>query len=138
MQLVEIVRNIADMISTPTDYEEELEWLSSPENRKFLFKRFPHCCLPFYPGVEGEGMEPFLFPICNRKGLFDPKIISFSIKLAKRMYDTHQDERYLAVYKRLVNLLSRYKPGKMMSASPTMAARKARATRLLKRVTAVP
>lgn len=138
MTLVEIVRNIADMVSTPIDYREELEWLKSPDNRRHLFKRFPHCCLPFYPGVKGEGMEPFLFPICNRRGLFDPEIISFSLKLAKRMYDTHGDERYLAVMKRLQYLLARYKPGRMMSASPKMAAKKALATRMIRRVTAVP
>ena len=78
-QLEELLKK-ADSLITPVTYHDTIEWLMSKKNREQLFELNPKCVL-----TVNVGTQVHYIPICNRSAMSDPKVIDFSLKLAKRL-----------------------------------------------------
>lgn len=76
--LHELLRTAYDLIS-PITYHDDLNRLT-PEFVAQDSKKRPGCYLKI-----DNGSDHTLFPICNRYGAKCPKMINFSLKLAKKM-----------------------------------------------------
>ncbi len=64
------------------EYHEQLTWLLDRDLKKALFEKSPECFIT----LTGYGRAlPLLCPICNREGRKDPKVVEFSLQLAKRL-----------------------------------------------------
>lgn len=129
--LEELIRRAYEHMS-PFSYHKDLEWLSDPDLRKTLFDKFPKCYLSL--SINRKDI-PF-FPICNRLGFVDPRIVMFSMKLANKLSavgDPRVDITNLqGVTKRLEFLHRKY--SKEVPKPEDMAVRKAMVTRMLSNI----
>ena len=129
--LEELIRRAYDHVR-PFSYHKDLEWLSDPELRKGLFEKFPKCFLSL--SINRKDV-PF-FPICNRIGFVDPRIVMFSMKLANKLAtlgDPRVDVTNLqGVTKRLEFLHRKY--SKEVPKPEDMAIKKAMVTRMLNKI----
>lgn len=100
-QLSELIRTASSLIS-PITYHDDLERLS-PEFVKKDFEKRPGCYLKL-----GQGADHTLFPICNRYGYKDPKMIKFSLKLAKKLADKQEGEEMVGLIIKLEKMLNKY------------------------------
>jgi hypothetical protein len=129
--LEELIRRAYEHMR-PFTYHRDLEWLSNPDLRKGLFDKFPKCFLSL--SINRKDV-PF-FPICNRLGFVDPRIVLFSMKLANKLAtigDPRVDVTNLqGVTKRLEFLHRKY--SKEVPKPEDMAVKKAMVTRMLNNV----
>jgi len=79
-RLEEFIQKINHIV-TPISFRDELKSIMDRERRKALCEKYPKCWIPINVG---GSLIPFL-PICNRNGMTDPRMIDFSLKLAKRL-----------------------------------------------------
>jgi len=99
--LSELVRTAYKLIS-PMTYHDDVDRLT-PEFVMDDAKKKPGCYLKL-----GQGADHTLFPICNRYGYKDPKMIKFSLKLAKRIAEKNQERDMSGTIIKLERLLSKY------------------------------
>ena len=129
--LEELIRRAYEHMR-PFTYHKDLEWLSDPDLRKTLFNKFPKCFLSL--SINRKDI-PF-FPICNRLGFIDPRIVTFSVKLANKLAtlgDPRVDVTNLqGVTKRLEFICRKY--SKEVPKPEGMAIRKAMITRMLNNI----
>ena len=129
--LEELIRRAYEHMK-PYTYHNDLEWLTDPDLRKGLWEKFPKCYLSL--SVNRKDI-PF-FPICNRLGFVDPRIVMFSIKLANRLSsvgDPRVDITNLqGVTKRLEFIHRKY--SKEVPKPEDMAVKKAMVTRMLSNI----
>lgn len=123
-QLSELIRKVSDVLS-PYD-KKDLSWLQKKDIRDRLYGKYPKCFLQIKS--KHENLPPF-FCVCNRMGIHDPKVISFSMKLAKKLqnsenYDTNEIEMILIKLQRLFNTYNKEIPK-----PPIEASRKGKQTR---------
>lgn len=127
-RIAELIRK-ADSLISPITYHDKMKWLLTKDARQQLFERNPKCIFPLKMGRE----VPF-FPVCNRQGMVDPDIISFSLKLANRMVgkEAVDQEHLYAVIAKLE--ASRKKYEKDIPKPVDMAARKGLVTKMMSKV----
>jgi len=110
-KLTELLRKVNDVLS-PYTYKDTLAALQRKDLRDRLYGKFPKCFLVIKGNPE---VNNYFFSICNRLGMIDPKIISFSMKYAERLLqepgiDAGQVEVILAKLKRLHSKYSKEVP----------------------------
>ena len=119
--LSELLRTAYKLIS-PISYHDDIKRLT-PEFLKRDSVKTPGCYL-----AVGDGQSNTLFPICNRYGYKDPAIIKFSLKMAKRLADENQHDKFMpGTVIKLERLLSKY--GKPIPKTVSQAALKTKATK---------
>jgi len=124
----ELIRKANSLIS-PITYHDKMKWLLTKDARLQLFELDPKCILPLKMGRE----VPF-FPVCNRQGMVDPDIISFSLKLANRMVGKEgvdQDHLYATISK-LEGLHKKFM--KDIPKPTEMAAKKGQVTKMVNKI----
>jgi hypothetical protein len=127
--LDELLRTARSLIS-PISYHDHLNSLSDRDFRNKLFDGNPKC----YLTIKYKSKEIPFFPICNRTALEDPRIIKFSLKLAKKMVgkgDVDQ-EHLIVVIKKLESLHKKFI--KETPKPTSMAVKKAASTRQLTKI----
>ena len=129
--LEELVRTAYKQIS-PSTYEDDLENFTNKEWRDKFISRHPQCFMNLKK-MYGDHQGFPLFPICNRGGVNDAKVINFSIKLATKLMD---DERFevgemKAIVLKLKHMKARY--DKENPKPVSAAVRKANDTKNLKK-----
>lgn len=90
--LSELIRK-ADKLINP---EDSLAYLVHKDVRDRLYGKKPACFMKLRP--IGRDTSAYLFPICNRSGMEDPKVIKLSIgMLQKSMVDSRFDPKDIQV-----------------------------------------
>ena len=127
--LDELLRTARSLIS-PISYHDHLNSLSDRDFRKKLFDGSPKC----YLTVKYKSKEIPFFPVCNRTALEDPRIIKFSLKLAKKMVGKEEvdQEHLIIVIKKLEALHKKFT--KQVPKPTSMAIKKAASTRQLNKI----
>ena len=85
--LSELIRKADELINP----EESLAYLVHKDMRDRLYGQKPSCFMRLRP--IGRDTSAYLFPICNRSGMEDPKVINLSIKMLQRVM-TDQSGRF--------------------------------------------
>lgn len=79
-KLQDLLENIASYLEP--DGPDKVKGLYDTKLRDRLYGEKPEC----FVSVKGKGRDiSTILPVCNRAGIQDPRIIEFSIKLAKKM-----------------------------------------------------
>jgi len=99
--LSELVRAAYKLIS-PMTYHDDVDRLT-PDFVMNDSKKRPGCYLKL-----GQGADHTLFPICNRYGYKDPRMIKFSLKLAKKVSERNVGSDTSTVILKLQKLLAKY------------------------------
>ena len=118
--LNELIRTAYKLIS-PMTYHDDVNRLT-PEFVMDDAKKRPGCYLKL-----GQGADHTLFPICNRYGYKDPKMIKFSLKLAKKVAERNIGHDTTTVIIKLQKLLNKY--NKTIPNTNSQAALKGQATK---------
>ncbi len=128
--LEELIKKIDEVMDNPINYEYQLKWLMSQDNRKRLLETNPKCFLMF----KNMGRQLPFFPICNRMGSVDPTIIKLSIKLANKLAgnDAVDQDSLTMVLQKLNSLDNKY--SKEIPKPSDMAAKKANVTKFVNRL----
>jgi len=128
--LEELIKKIDEVMSNPISYDYQLKWLMSQDNRKKLFETNPKCFLMF----KNMGRQLPFFPICNRSGSIDSKIIKLSIKLANKLAgnDAVDQDSLTVILQKLNNLNNKFE--KEIPKPSDMAAKKANVTKFIRRL----
>ncbi len=127
----ELIRKVDGYLDPPTD--TDYSYLYNKDTRDRLYGKYPNCFLK----MKGIGREfPTLFPICNRHGHKDAKVIDISRKVVKKLMS---DERgdvdsndLMAVLNKLDRSYSVY--SKDIPKPPEQAGRKAYTTRMMNKI----
>jgi hypothetical protein len=135
MQLSELIRQLNGTIMP----EDDWHYLYHKDIRDRLYGEKPGCFIALKRkdgGVMGRDVEPYLLPICNRAGIEDPKVISISIKLVRRLMD-EEDQRYdindlQKILNRLQHSYNVY--SKEVPHPPGAAAKKALVTKMFNKI----
>jgi len=85
--LSELIRKADELINP----EESLAYLVHKDVRDRLYGKKPACFMKLSP--IGRDTSAYLFPICNRSGMEDPKVINLSIKMLQKVM-TDQTGRF--------------------------------------------
>jgi len=129
--LQELIRRAYSFMK-PYSYHDDINWLSNRGMREQLMGKYPKCWLRL---MVSRKDIPF-FPVCNRSGMVDPQIISFSIKLASRIQalsDPRIDMSSLDMVVTKLNGMHK-KYSKEIPKPEEMAYRKAKTTRMLSNI----
>jgi len=129
--LQEFLRKINKLMD-PVSYDEKIQWLLNSKEKNELFEKYPKCVLPIRYLQDGN-MQPYFF-VCNRKGMKDPDMIKFALKLCTKLECLkHIDQEHLGVIrKKLLLLQSRY--DKEVPTPYSNATRKAQSTQKLNQI----
>lgn len=80
--LDELLRKAYSLIS-PLDIYSDLKWYLKRDLRKAQMEKFPKCFIV----IKNKMGRDIPFPICNVMGMTDPRMVSFSLKLADALKD---------------------------------------------------
>jgi len=131
VNLQELIRRAYSFMK-PYSYHDDINWLSDKGMRDQLMGKYPKCWLRL---MISRKDIPF-FPVCNRLGMVDPEIISFSIKLASKIQalsDPRIDMSSLdGVVIKLNGMHKKY--SKEVPKPEDMAYKKAKTTRMLSNI----
>ena len=129
--LEELVRSAYKQIA-PSSYKDDIENFTNKSWRDDFIKSHPRCFMSLKK-MYGDHMGFPLFPICNRGGVQDAKVINFSIKLVNKMLgDEKFDAAELkALLLKLGHMKARY--DKEQPKPVSMAVHKANDTRNFKK-----
>ncbi len=83
--LEELIRRADELINP----DQSIGYLLKRDMRDRLYGEKPACFMKLRP--IGRDTSAYLFPICNRYGMEDPKVIQISIKMAERLMN---DDRF--------------------------------------------
>jgi len=127
--LDELLRTARSLIS-PISYHDHLKSLSDKDFRKKLFDGNPKC----YLTIKYKSKDIPFFPICNRTALEDPRIIKFSLKLARKMIgkDDVDQEHLMLVITKLESIHRKF--SKEVPKPTSMAIKKSASTRQLNKI----
>jgi|GEM_PF-1973067 hypothetical protein len=79
--LQELLTRISSYLD-PTESDDQMKWLHNKKLVERLYGEKPEC----FVAIKDRGQDiSTILPVCNRAGMQDPRIIQFSIKLAKKM-----------------------------------------------------
>jgi len=119
--LNELIRTASALIS-PITYHDDLDRLTPEFVQQDAVKK-PGCYLRL-----GQGADHTLFPICNRYGYKDPKMIKFSLKLAQRIANKQGDRGMDGMIVKLQKMLTKY--DKPVPKTRSQAVLKAKSTKI--------
>lgn len=105
-QLSELLRKASDLLY-PFSEQDDIAYMQKKDIRDRLYGKFPKCFIAF----KGIGSRPIpFFPICNRAGMTDPKMIAFSKRLVSRMQESGKfdSDELDGINVRLDRLYSKY------------------------------
>jgi hypothetical protein len=128
--LNELIRRVSNILS-PDTYLDNVSAIIKKQVRNRLFGAYPKC---FLKARNVWGQELPIMPICNRMGIEDPQMISFSLKVANTMKDSpniDQDHLKELVVK-LIKLQNKF--SKPIPKPDEMAVKKALTTKLISKV----
>jgi hypothetical protein len=77
--LSELIRRADELINP----DQSIGYLVKKDIRDRLYGEKPACFMKLRP--IGRDTSSYLFPICNRYGMEDPKVIQISIKMAEKL-----------------------------------------------------
>lgn len=77
-------------VKVDAEHEEEFDHVINKEFREKFIMENPKCFLPL--SILNVGIRPF-FPICNRGGMHDKKLIEISRKMAERLLGDQRVEQ---------------------------------------------
>jgi hypothetical protein len=134
--LTELIRQVSKTIYPQgSDYH----YLYHKDIRDRLYGEKPSCfiCLKRKGGGDmGRDVTPYMLPICNRAGHEDAKVIGISLKIVQKMmdddkgmYDVNDLNKALGQLQHRYNIFSKDVPK-----PPVTAAKKAMATRMMKKI----
>ncbi len=105
--LHELLRKVVRLID-PVTSDEKIKWLMDPRIRGELFEKYPKCTLPI-KYLKAGNFQPYFF-VCNRKGMYDPDMINFALKMCEKLEALeHIDQDHLCMMKRkLMMMRSRF------------------------------
>ena len=83
--LAELIRRADELINP----DRSMGYLLKKDMRDRLYGMKPACFMKLRP--IGRDTSAYLFPVCNRYGMEDPKVIQLSIKMAERFMN---DDRF--------------------------------------------
>ena len=78
-KLSELIRRANDLINP----EDSLAYLQRKDVVDRLYGEKPKCFLKLLP--IGQDLEPYLIPLCNRRGFEDPKVITHAIAMVGKL-----------------------------------------------------
>ena len=131
--LEELIRTASQHLTNDDSYA----YLKSKDLRNRLFGEHPDCYISIKRmGRIGRNTASYMLPLCNRAAILDPKVISISIKVIKRlmndttgMYDANDLKTVLASLERKYSIYSKEIPK-----PPQQAGRKAVITRMMNNI----
>ena len=128
--LSELIRRVSNLLS-PDSYLDNVGAIINKQVRDRLFGEYPKC---FLKAKNVWGRELPIMPICNRRGMEDPSMIAFSLKVANTMKDSPNiDQDHLgSVIVKLNRLQNKF--NKPIPKPDDMTAKKALTTRLMTKV----
>ena len=88
--LDELIRKVYSLIA-PHSIDYRLKWLMDRDLRTKHLERYPKC----YLSLTMRGRQVPFFPICNRTGIEDPDIISFSLQASSLFLRAPAVDRWL-------------------------------------------
>jgi hypothetical protein len=101
--LHELLRKVVRLID-PVTSDEKIKWLMDPRIRGELFEKFPKCTLPI-KYLKAGNFQPYFF-VCNRKGMHDPDMINFALKICNKLENLeHIDQDHLCMIKKKLMLM---------------------------------
>lgn len=81
----QILQELLTKITSYLDPDNDADQMKALHDRKLLERLYgekPEC----FVSIKGKGQDlSTILPVCNRAGIQDPRIIDFSIKMAKKM-----------------------------------------------------
>lgn len=81
----QILQELLTKITSYLDPDNDADQMKALHDRKLLERLYgekPEC----FVSIKGKGQDlSTILPVCNRAGIQDPRIIEFSIKMAKKM-----------------------------------------------------
>jgi len=128
--LSELIRRVSNLLS-PDTYLDNVSDIINKQVRDRLIGVYPKC---FLKAKNVWGRELPIMPICNRRGIEDPSMIAFSLKVANAMKDSPNiDQDHLgSTIVKLTRLQNKF--SKSIPKPDEMAAKKALTTRLMTKV----
>jgi len=126
----EMIGSVHDILYDKPNYQYDLKWLLKQDNRHSLFERNPKCILK----MKHRGEEFPIFPICNRSGSLDKRMVNFSIRLAKRMQSNpNLDQDYILTVLKKLEFLNRKLEAKPMKTTEN-SINKRKVTQFLRKI----
>jgi len=127
--LEELVRKAYELIS-PIPFDYDLKWMMKQDHRNALFEKNPKCFLM----LKRMGRQIPFFPVCNRAGITDPRMIDISIKMIDKLAGNDQidQDHLIVIAQKLQALKSKY--SKELPKTTEMASKKAQVTKFLNKV----
>ena len=128
--LSELIRKANNLINP----EDSIAYLQKKDLRDRLYGEKPKCFLKLLP--IGRDTEPYLIPLCNRAGFEDPKVIKIAIKMVERLMASKADMFGSEALQKVLNQLNHRNSvlSKTVPKPMTMAAKKAKVTRMFKNI----
>ena len=126
----ELIRKVFNAMYPEEDHAARLRWFTQKNNLFSLMDKFPKC---IYVVNIGRQM---LFPICNRQGVHDPRVIRFSLDLARKLSQKGKDwvdgDKLNMIISKLERLERRYSQDIPKPAD--MAQKKAASTKIINKI----
>ena len=128
--LSELIRKVNDLINP----EDSLAYLQKKDLRDRLYGDKPKCFLKLLP--IGRDTSPYLIPLCNRAGFEDPKVVAFALKMVQKLIASKNDQFDSGDLQKVLNQLNHRMSvlSKTVPKPMTMAAKKAKVTRMFKNI----
>lgn len=129
-RLSELIRKANDLINP----EDTLAYLTKKDLRDRLYGEKPKCFLKLLP--IGRDTDPYLIPLCNRSGFEDPKVIKVAIGMVEKLMSDKADQFDSGAIQKILNQLNHRNSvlSKTVPKPMTMAAKKAKVTRMFKNI----
>lgn len=129
--LSELIRRANELINP----DQSIGYLLKKDMRDRLYGMKPACFMKLAPkSLYGRDTSAYLFPVCNRYGMEDPKVIQISIKMIERLMT---DDRFdSGALQTMLNSLNHRNDTfvKQVPKPASAAARKAQVTRMFSNI----
>ena len=126
----ELIRKVYNTMYPEEDHEARLRWMTKKENLFSLYDKFPKCIYLVNIGRQ------FLFPTCNRQGITDPRVVKFSLDLARKLSEKGKDwvdgDKLNLAIQKLERLERKYSQDIVKPSD--MAAKKANSTKIINKI----
>jgi hypothetical protein len=129
----ELIRKVDGYLDPVTPDGNDFSYLYNKDTRDRLYGDHPECFLK----IQGVGRDfPTLFPICNRYGHKDAKVIDISRKVVKRLMSDENGSMEANDLMLILNKLDRAHSvyNKDIPKPPGQAGRKAHVTRMMNKI----
>ena len=94
---LEILRELIRTAYNHLDPVDKFSFLYHKKIMQKLYGKHPKCFLNLKRadgGPMGQPVMPYVLPVCNRSGIYDPDVIRVSMKMVKRLMDQEGAGRF--------------------------------------------